>query len=91
MTTNSRWSALALPRQAALADAHGRSGLSYRELETRITQDTGVKFTRPLLHRVITQGRPTSLDRAEALAQVLGANVGDLFTHANGDPIGGAS
>ena len=63
------------------------SGLSLREISRRVAA-RGISFNRTKFPAILN-GQTTSLERAEALADVFGVPVQAIFTHANGDPIGG--
>lgn len=67
-----------------LAAAYAAGTKSYADLAT------AAGCSKALVGQIIGKGQPTSLERAEAIAEALGQPVGRLFRHKNGDPIGGA-
>jgi len=67
-----------------LASTYATGDKSYADLAA------AVGCSKALVGQIIAEGQPTSIERAEAIADALGAPVSRLFRHKNGDPIGGA-
>lgn len=76
------------PIPGVLAEARDNLDLTYPELVARLTE-AGAPTSRGLLHRIIRLDRPTTEERALALAAVLDVAPALAFTHLNGDPYGG--
>lgn len=90
MTTTTAPRTFVIVRREAMRIAFTTSPLSVREIA-----DTDDVLTRSTVGHVIAaangsrEPRPVRLEIAEAIAKALNAPVGDLFAHANGDPLSG--
>ena len=80
-----------IARRTDLCQALDERGLSLMDVVTQVATNGG-KVSKSTLGFLRTRdGYGISLDKAEAIAQVVQLPVGRLFRHKNGDPIGGAA
>ncbi len=78
---------LARPYVQELRRAQAASQISYRTIASRLTEK-GIRTSTALIGKIM-QGTHTTTERAEALSAMLGRPIIELFSHPNGDPIGG--